>query len=234
MAGPMHSILYIHNAILKEFTDLEETTKALNYDSKGDAGALLDRFQWFRNVLAIHEDGEEASMFPYLEKRFRYSAVAYEFDHGVHTRLYDLIEQILERVRSTGSSADRRSGVRELYREIVALHAVMDEHVDKENQILMGVFDEHFSVEEQAAILAEIMGHIPPEMMQQALPWMFSSQPGANDREGFLLELMDMAPPEALPAMVGLLASTAAQQDWAEMVKRIPKLKTLASQPPPV
>lgn len=44
MAGPMHSILYIHNAILSEFKSLEETTKALNYDSKGDAGALLDRF----------------------------------------------------------------------------------------------------------------------------------------------------------------------------------------------
>ena len=133
----------------------------------------------------------------------------------MHTRLYDLIEQILGRVGSTGCSADRKSSVRELYREIVALHAVMDEHIDKENQILMVVFDEHFSVEEQAAMLAEIMGHIPPEMMQQALPWMSSSQPGANDREGFLLELMDMAPPQMLPAMVGLLASTAAQQDWA-------------------
>ena len=62
---------------------------------------------------------------------------------------------------------------------------------------------------------------------------MFSSQPGADDREGMVRELMDMAPPEMLPAMVGLLESTADQRDWAEMVKRIPKLKTLAAQPPP-
>ena len=27
MAGPMHTILYIHNAILSEFRSLEETTK---------------------------------------------------------------------------------------------------------------------------------------------------------------------------------------------------------------
>ena len=233
MAGPMHSILYIHNAILKEFRDLEETTKALNYDSKGDAGALLDRFQWFRNVLAVHEESEEASMFPPLEKRFRYSSVTYEFDHGVHTGLYDLIEQLLGRVQSTGSSADRRGSVREVYREIVALHAVMDEHITKENELLMAIFDEHFSVEEQGAMLAEIMGHLPPDLMQEALPWMFNSQPGADDREGFLREMMGMAPPPMVSAMVGLLASTAPQQDWAEMVKRIPKLETLAAQPPP-
>ena len=110
----------------------------------------------------------------------------------------------------------------------VGLHAVMDEHIDKENQILVVAFDEHFSVDEQAAMVAEIMGHLPPELMQQILPWMFSSQPGADDREGFLKEVMDMAPPDMLSAMVGLLASTADQQHWAEMVKRIPKLKTLA------
>ena len=121
MAGPMHSILYIHNAILKEFRDLEETTKALNYDRQGDAGALLDRFKWFRNVLAVHEDSEEKSMFPHLEKRFRYSSTAYEFDHGVHTRFYDLFEQLVGQVISSRSSSDRRGSVRQLYRETVAL-----------------------------------------------------------------------------------------------------------------
>ena len=101
-------------------------------------------------------------MFPHLEKRFRYSSVAYEFDHGVHTRLYDLIEQLLGRVRSTRSSVDRRGSVRELYRGIVALHAVMDEHIDKENQNLGAVFDQHFSVEEQGAMVAEIMATSRP------------------------------------------------------------------------
>ena len=195
MAGPMHTILYIHNAILSEFRSLEETTKALNYDSSGDAGALLDRFRWFRNVLAVHEESEEASMFPYFEKRFRYSSVTYEFDHGVHTRFYDLIEQLLGRVGNSGSSSDRRGSVRELYREMVALHAVMDEHIDKENKLLIVAFDEHFSVEEQGAMVAEIMGHLPPDLMQEALPWMFNSQPGNDDREGFLREVMGMAPP---------------------------------------
>ena len=233
MAGPMHSILYIHNAILHEFKSLEETAKALNYDSKGDAGALLDRFQWFRNVLTIHEDSEESSMLPQMEQRFRYSSVTYEFDHGVHTGFYDLIEQLLGRIGNSGSATDRRSNVRELYRETVALHAVMDEHIDKENQILIAAFDEHFSVEEQAAMLAEIMGHLPPEMMQEALPWMFSSQPGTDDREGFVRELLEMAPPPMLPATVGLLASSADQKHWADMLARIPELGTIAAQPPP-
>ena len=233
MASPMQSILYIHNAILKEFRDLEETSKALNYDSKGDAGALLDRFQWFRNLLSIHEHSEEASIFPHLEKKFRYSSVAYEFDHGVHTRFYDLIEQLLANVQSTGSGADRRGSVQELYRQMVALHAVMDEHIDKENQILVVAFDEHFSVEEQSAMLDEIMEHIPPDFMPQVLPWMFNSQPGADEREAVLREVIGMAPPPMLPAMIGLLAGAAAQHDWVEMLKRIPELETLASQPPP-
>ena len=233
MASPMHGVLYIHNAILKEFSDLEEATKALNYDNSGDAGELLDRFRWFRQVLTVHEESEEISVFPQIEKRFRYSSVTYEFDHGVHARFYDLFERLVGQVGSSRSSADRRSSVRQLFRETVALHAVMDEHIEKENQILVVAFDEHFSAEVQAAIVAEAMGHQPPEMMQQVLPWMFSSQPGADDREGMVRELMDMAPPEMLPAMVGLLESTADQRDWAEMVKRIPKLKTLAAQPPP-
>ena len=70
--------------------------------------------------------------------------------------------------------------------------------------------------------------------MQQALPWILNSQPDANDREGVLREVMDMTPPHMLPAMVGLLASTAAQPDSAEMVNCIPKLNTLAAKPPPV
>ena len=69
--------------------------------------------------------------------------------------------------------------------------------------------------------------------MQEALPWMFNSQPGNDDREGFLQEIMGMAPPQMLSPMIGLLSSTAEKRDWAEMVKRIPELKTLGTEPPP-
>ena len=201
MAGPLHSIIYIHNAIHKEVNEFEEAARELNREDGTQVAALLDRFKFFREVLKEHEGGEEEFIFPVLEERFRYIAGPYIFDHQQHYGEYDDIEESLTGLRTARGNAERVELAQRLNRQAIALAVTMDIHITKENELLLPVVDEHLSVEEQQAMLGQAMGNVPPEFMMKVLPWMFRAQTG-GDREGFLREGMEMFPPEQLGGIV--------------------------------
>ena len=223
MAGPLQSILYIHNAIHKEAYEFEDGARELNRDDRGEVGKLLEKFKFFREVLGEHESAEEEFIFPVFEEKFRYLSGAYIFDHRHHDREYDEIEELLKGLGSSQSSSDRADMARKLYRESIIFTATMDLHITKENELLLPVADEHISPEEQGRMLGQAMSKFPPEAMAKILPWMFNHQ-DLGDKEGFLRECMGMFPPDQFKGMCQLLSGTVPSQDWSEMVRRIPEV----------
>lgn len=223
MAGALHAVLYIHNAINKESYDFEAYARELNRDDPAEVGALLERFKFFRGVLTEHEGAEEEFIFPVFEEKFRYFSGTYIFDHNHHGTEYDEIDQLLRGLKASRSSSDRASLASQLYRQSIILAATMELHISKENELLIPVADEHISPEQQAEMLSKAMSRFPPEAMVKILPWIFTAQT-TNDKEGFLRESMALFPPDRFKGMCQLLSGSVPSQDWQEMARRIPEI----------
>ena len=228
MAGPMQGFLYIHNTILKEAQQFEEAARELDRENDTQVTELSDRFKFFHMVLKEHEDSEEEFFFPPLKAKIHPVAEPYVFDHNHHSRLYDDVAGLLTGLRSARSNSERVELARQLNRQTIALNVMMDIHINKENEVLLPVFDELFTLEEQGSIVERLHASIPQDLMQQMAPWVFRAQM-VDDREGLIRMVMEMFPPELMQGMVSSFASAVTPQEWQEMVRRIPELGTYAS-----
>ena len=223
MPTPMQGIFYIHNAILVETARLEEAAEELNWEDGTQAGALAEKFGFLHEVLRLHEDGEDDYIFPELEGRFSHVVAAYSFDHKHHTKMYQGIQETLSTLKSGVGKGDGPNLTRELGRRALAYDALMSSHVGKENELLVPLFDEHFSVDEQNAMLGKMMSHITPDLSQKMLPWMFMAQ-SPDDKVGMMQEFKGMFPPEMFKGMTMMLSQAVPAQEWQETVRRMPEL----------
>ncbi len=227
LKGPVSAVLYIHNAILKETQEFEEAAKELNRENSSQVTALLDRFKFFRQVLKVHEDGEELAIFPPLEAKFKHLATTYVFDHHHHLGSYPQIEDTLTAIVRARHNNERIELARRLNRQGIALNVVMEQHISKENELLYPLYDQLFSFDEQRAHEAAIMEHMPPpDLMARMGVWMFKAQ-APKDREGLLRVFAEMLPPEHLPGMMKLMAGAVTPKEWQEAVRGIPELASL-------
>ena len=195
----MQEFLYIHNAILKEAQDFEDSVRELNREDDAQIAGLLDRFKFYTGVLHEHHHGEEEIFFPVLEKIFRYISATDVYEHEHHSRLYNEIEELLTGLRQARGSSERADLARRLNRQAIALNALTDDHINEENELLLPAFEEHFSAEELGKLMDQALEEMgSPELLMQAVPWMLKAQT-VDDLEWMLRSWMVMMPPDQLP-----------------------------------
>lgn len=222
----LHDIFYIHNAIMAEAAELERVVQTLSQEDAARTEGALEQFVFYRKVLDFHEGDEEEVFFPPLAARVAYGAQAYIFDHEHHRKLYGEIEGSLTGLLKAGNSGDWSGLSAKLYRQAVALHATMENHIDKENELLLPIYYENFSDEELKGLMAkmgEAADKMPQEFMMRILPWMFNAN-SAEDREGMMRGFKEMVPPEMFTGMTHFLAGQVKQEDWQELLRRMPEL----------
>lgn len=214
--------VYIHDAILREVRGFEEEAKELNRDSVEDVGAFAERMAWFHEMVKVHEHAEEEVLFPALDARFRFVAESYAFDHDdsdVH--VFRDIDRALAALRRDGNGS-RKDDARLLWRQAVALHEHMRLHISKENELLLPKVESEFDVSEQARLAGAMAGMFEPELMAEAVAWMYRGQTN-QDREGMVRFLMNLLPPEPLSALTGRLEALDPAA-WSGIRRRIPEL----------
>jgi iron-sulfur cluster repair protein YtfE (RIC family) len=125
-----------------------------------------------------------------------------------HRKLYGEIEESLSGLLKAGNSGDWSGFSAKLYRQAVALHAVMENHIDKENELLLPIYYENFSEEELKGLMAKMgeeADQAPQELLMRMLPWMFNAN-SVDDREGMLRGFKEMVPPQMFVGMTQFLA----------------------------
>ena len=78
------------------------------------------------------------------------------------------------------------------------------------------------SLEEQAAIVGGMAGHVPPGRNPEFKKWMFPLL-GNDEREMWLRVVMGLMPEEVFTGVQALVRDTITD-DWAELTRRIPEL----------
>jgi hypothetical protein len=115
LKGPSKGMHFIHRAIRTEADWFQQALFDLAPDDDSEARSLSSRLAEFEELLRIHEDGEDLTLFRPLEARHAYIADTYVFDHEKHCRhgaaLAASLDELIRARQSSGGprQAGRRA-----------------------------------------------------------------------------------------------------------------------------
>jgi len=210
MTEPVDAIRAFHNAFRNDIRRIDNAAFDAGKGKEGLA-STIERFRFFNEMLVWHATGEEAAVFPAIEKVAPLVAEAYVMDHrGLDSAFDELSDSYshhdpLKTARATA---------------VFRFH--LDIHLDKEDAHLYRIFREKIPVSAQWEALALMAGKVPQQRFPEVVTWLYPLI-GINDRENMTRIWQNVLPP---PAFAGIkeLIKKAIGPEWDELQHRIPTL----------
>jgi hemerythrin-like domain-containing protein len=210
MVVPVDAIRSIHNAFRKDMAQIDAAALEMARGNSS-AGTVLKRLHFFNEVLDWHARGEEAGVFPALEKVAPDVAWAYERDHRGLDEAYNNMNR---------SYTDR--DLLQTARASAAFRFHLNIHLAKEDAHLYRIFAERIPVTEQKKALGILSASVPQERFLEVVEW-WMSMVGQTDRENIIRIWLMVLPPPFF-AEVREVIQKVTGSDWIELTRRIPGL----------
>ncbi|CAK9873098.1 unnamed protein product [Sphagnum jensenii] len=172
-ASPIVEFQFFHKAIRVELERLHQDALAIEMGAEKEIGALLHRYLFLFTIYKHHSSAEDEVIFPALDLRVKNVAHTYSLEHQEEGELLDQMSGLL-------SKAMVEKGIvpltlrRELLTCTEALQTMLCQHLSKEEEQVFPLLMEHFTFEEQAALVWQFMCSIPVNLMEKFLPWLAS------------------------------------------------------------
>jgi iron-sulfur cluster repair protein YtfE (RIC family) len=210
VSGPIDIVRSIHNAFRRDLFQIDTSAFKLARDG-GDLTPVFDRLRTVGEILDYHAQGEEAAVFPAVDKLTPLVGRAYFLDH----RELDTMVNGLEAMRKTPDPliTARATAVLESHLRI---------HLDKEDVHLYTILRERTTESEQASIVAMMSRKVPPERFPTMVQWLLPLL-DFDDRVVVTEGWMKLMPPQALANLKPVMRKIMAE-DWADLAQRIPNL----------
>ena len=216
MAVALDAIRAVHNAFRQDMAAIDE---AANIAAKG--GGNLDivqkRYNFFNEVLVWHATGEEEYVFPAVERVAPLVSEPYERDHRGLDSLFDSLQKAI-------STSDKL----EVARTTCAFKFHLNIHLNKEEAHLYRIFNERIPLPEQGSTIGKMSQIIPQERFPELIGWLIPLI-RLVDREN-MTRIWQQALPDPAFKTVAKLIEEAAGDDWADLIRRIPELKSIADE----
>ena len=217
---PAEGVRFIHAAIDTDVRALEAEAFAAETDAQLDAFGA--HFALFHSIAKTHNEGEEVSLFPELEKRLPRVAATYLFDHEEEAALFDAITAQVATARAATGAA-RAGELAKLRRHAVALTEHVTTHVRKENELITPLVLELFSPPEQAAQVQAMIGRFAPELLAKALPWIIANIV-FDEQCAYVGMMQRVMPPERFPTACGWIKAGVGDAAWSAIAAKVPGL----------
>lgn len=215
----MKALEFAHTAIAVTTREIDDAVRTAS--SPEVAVALRERVRFLAGFVHVHVDGEEKALYPPLAAKVPHIESTFLFDHRDEEQLYAELEG------EVGRCADEGTGARleHLRRQVAILRALSDSHIKKENQIVIPLLFENFSVEEQGAMLRGILSLLPQAEMPKLVPWMTMCQspPAAV---AYVNALSGAMPPPVFAAARGWIQGGVSAERWAHLCEHVPALRS--------
>ena len=212
MPGPLRSLVFVHTALRNELNDLANLAHAA---AKGENNieTLKERFDWATYALHYHAAGEDAALFPAVEAKHPGVAMTFDDDHQTDDALVEEMKQLLE----ADNAQDNLGRIARLADQLADRASL---HMDKEERLLVPFVEEHFSMEEQGAILGGMMQAFPPEFMLKVVPRIFSHL-DENLRISYATALKGAMPAEPFAMHMSNVEKQLGPNEWAPIAAAI-------------
>jgi iron-sulfur cluster repair protein YtfE (RIC family) len=210
--GPIDIVHSFHNAFRRDIFQIDNAALK-TAQSSGDFASLFDRIQIFSEVLDYHARGEEAAVFPAVDKLAPFVVTTYLKDH----RELDIMTNGLEVIRKSPDPLTTA-------RATAVLNSHLRIHLDKEDAYLYPFLKERTTRDEQVAIAGALSKQIPPEKFPILAHWLF---PLLEIEEQVVVAEVwkSLMPPQVFEG-AKLLIKKETGQNWLELTRRIPDLNT--------
>jgi hypothetical protein len=210
VSGPIDIVRSIHNAFRRDIFQIDSLAFKLARE-RGDLTPVFDRLRIVAEILDYPAQGEEAAVFPAVDKLTPFVARAYFLDH----RELDTMVNGLETMRKTPNAliAARATAVLESHLRI---------HLNKEDVHLYTILRERTTESEQATIVGLMSRKVPPERFPALVQWLIPLL-GFDDRVVVTKGWMKLMPPQVFEGLKPLMRKVLAE-DWTELTRRIPNL----------
>ncbi|MGD0159368.1 MAG: hemerythrin domain-containing protein [Candidatus Bathyarchaeia archaeon] len=201
----------LHNAFRRDVSQIDNSVFTVAR-SGGDLAPVFDRLHIMGEVLDYHARGEEAAVFPAVDKVAPLVAKAYLMDH----RELDTMVGGLETMRKT---PDPLTTVRAT--AVLASHLRI--HLNKEDAHLYPILRERTTETEQASIGGLMSKNVPPDRFPTLVQWLFPLL-DLEDRIVVTKGWMTLMPPQVFAGLKPLIRESVGQ-NWSELSQRIPELE---------
>lgn len=210
MSRPIDVIRCFHNAFRRDSSQINNSV--FTSAQKGeDLTPLFGRLQIIGEILDYHAKGEEAAVFPAVDRLTPFVAQAYLIDH----RELDNMVSRLEEIRKIPDPLTT-------LRATAVLESHLRIHLNKEDVHLYPILRERTSDEEQASILKVMSTKVPPERFPLMIQWLFPSL-DIEDQITVTRTWMSIMPPQVFANAKPLIKNTVAEK-WTELTRQIPEL----------
>ncbi|CAM6015632.1 unnamed protein product [Sphagnum balticum] len=172
-ASPIVEFQFFHKAIRVELEHLHQDALAIEKGTEKEIGTLLRRYLFLCTIYKHHSSAEDEVMFPALDSRVKNVAHAYSLEHQVEGELLDQMSGLLRKAMVEKGSVPLNLR-RELLSCTEALQTILCQHLSKEEEQVFPLLMEHFTFDEQAALVWQFMCSIPVNLMEKFLPWLAS------------------------------------------------------------
>ncbi|MEJ2097783.1 MAG: hemerythrin domain-containing protein, partial [Deltaproteobacteria bacterium] len=199
-----------HNAFRIDLAEIDKA--ALNAARTGvDLSSTLDRIKIVGEILDYHAIGEEAAVFPAVDKIVSSYSQTYTTDHRDLDKMvagfkeFDALPDSLSAARATA-----------------VLKSHLKIHLFKEDTYLYPLLRENASIDEQESIVGTLASKIPSDKTPILVRWLFPLL-GHKDRAIVTKAWMNMMPPQVFSGIKALIKETV-DKEWSELTQRVPEL----------
>lgn len=210
---PIEIIKCFHNAFRKDIAQIDETVAGIAR-ADGNLTPILDRIHTTNEILDYHARGEEAAVFPAMDKILPQVATAYLMDH----RQLDIMTDNFETMRKAPSpdplTTARATAVSEWFLRI---------HLDKEDAHLYKILREQTTENEQIAIVGVMARNVPQDKYPTLIGWLFPLL-NLEDQVTVAKGWATLMPPQAFAGAKPLIQKAAAA-NWTKLTELVPELE---------
>uniref|UniRef100_A0ACD5TE23 Uncharacterized protein n=1 Tax=Avena sativa TaxID=4498 RepID=A0ACD5TE23_AVESA len=200
---PIDEILWWHNAIRKELSDIvEETRKIQQSGDFSNISTFNARLRFIADVCIFHSIGEDQVIFPAVD-----GEVCFEQEHAEQEQQFNKFRCLIEQIQTTGARSTAVDFYSELCSQADQIMYEMEKHFNTEETKVLPQARIKFSPEKQSELLYKSLCVMPLKLLEQVLPWFASKLDDANGQS--FLQNMFLIAPSSETALVTLLSGWA-------------------------
>ncbi|HII85493.1 TPA: hemerythrin domain-containing protein [Candidatus Bathyarchaeota archaeon] len=211
MSRPIDTIRCFHTAFRRDIFQIDEIVYRTAREG-GDFSSVLARLHTLNELLDYHARGEEAAVFPAMEKLAPRLSMPYLLDH----RELDNMVNGLEKMRQNPDPLTTA-------RATAVLDSFLRIHLNKEDAHLYPILRERTTDDEQVAIGALLAKSVPPGKFPTLIQWLFPLL-DLEDQVFVAKGWVKVMPPQAL-AGISPLIQKAVEGNWVKLAERVPELQ---------
>jgi hemerythrin-like domain-containing protein len=208
MSTPVDSLKFAHHAIIAEVARIDEVLS--NAQNADDMAPMNEALADLSQMLDGHTAGEEKGVFPRLKKIESHMADTYLHDHVNE-------KKVMQNLRD----AVKDGKVPMAGRLAAVFRAHVEEHIEKENELVIPFLKESFDVPEQAQIVQDVLSAFTPEETQKFMPWIVARLPDPV-AEAYVNVLSKVLPPERFEMAKGWIKDGLTEDQWTNLLKIAP------------